>query len=144
MRILLGLLLAGLCCSGIVRAADLPAHPDKLVVTDVKIGTGIVAEPGMQVKVYYSVWFYDAAKPGGHGKKFDGTSEGKPFAFTMDDPRLIKGWREGMAGMRVGGHRTFIVPADLAYGAKGKGIVPPNTPLAFDIQLLDAQPKSGA
>ena len=133
-------LLVGLCVAGLARAADLPAHPDKLVVTDVKAGTGIVAEPGMPVKALYTVWFYDPAKPDGHGRKLDGTEPGHPFAFKMDDPRLIKGWREGMAGMRVGGHRTFIVPSDLAYGIKGKGIVPPNTPLVFDIQLVDAQP----
>lgn len=140
MRIFVAVLI-GLCLAGMAHAADSPAHPDKLVVTDVKVGTGIVAEPGMQVKVLYSVWFYDPTQPNGHGKKFDGTSNGEPFAFTMDDPRLIKDWREGMAGMRVGGHRTFIVPSDLAYGAKGKGIVAPNTSLAFDIELLDAQPK---
>lgn len=132
-------LLVGLCLPLFAHAASLPAHPDKLVVTDLKVGTGVVAEPGLQVKVLYSVWFYDPSKPDGRGKKFDGTSDGEPFAFTMADPRLIEGWRQGMAGMRVGGHRTFIVPSDLAYGAKGRGIVPPNMPLVFDIELLDAQ-----
>jgi len=68
-------------------------HSDKLVVAVQKPGTGAVAEPGMQAKVLYSVWFYGPAKPDGHGRKFDGTSNGEPFTFTMDDPRLIKGWR---------------------------------------------------
>lgn len=139
MRFVMALFLS-LCLPLLAHAADLPAQPDKLVVTEEKVGTGVVAEPGMQVKVLYGVWFYDPAKPDGRGKKFDGTSNGEPFTFAMDDPRLIKGWRQGMAGMRVGGHRTFVVPSDLAYGAKGKGIVPPNAALVFDIQLLDASP----
>lgn len=131
-------LLLGLSLPLLAQAAALPAKPDRLAVTDVVVGRGIVAKPGMRVAVLYSAWFYDAAKPEGRGKQFDGTRNYTPFEFTMDDPRLIKGWREGMAGMRVGGEREIVIPADLAYGAKGKGIVPPNMPLVFNIRLLDA------
>src|SRR5271163_4142360 len=99
---------------------------------DIKVGTGAVAQSGMHVKVDYTGWLTD-------GKKFDSSvGTGKPFSFTLGASQVIKGWDEGVAGMKVGGKRQLRIPPDLAYGAKGyPGAIPPNATLIFDVQLVD-------
>lgn len=98
---------------------------------DIKVGTGAVANNGDRVKVHYTGWFTN-------GKKFDSTVDAnQPYSFTLGKGQVIKGWDEGIAGMKVGGKRQLRIPPELAYGDAGyKTIVPPNATLIFDVQLL--------
>lgn len=98
---------------------------------DIKVGTGNVANDGDHVKVHYTGWFTD-------GKKFDSSVDARqPYDFTVGKGEVIKGWDEGVMGMKVGGKRQLRIPPELAYGEAGfKDIVPPNATLIFDIQLL--------
>lgn len=110
----------------------------ELIKTDVKLGTGEVAAAGKNVSVHYTGWLYDATAPDHHGKKFDSSRDrNEPFEFPLGAGRVIKGWDEGVAGMKVGGQRTLIIPANMGYGARGAGgVIPPNATLVFDVELL--------
>ncbi len=105
-----------------------------LQTTDTTIGTGALAQPGKTVDVHYTGWLYvDGAK----GSKFDSSVGRGPFSFPLGAGRVIKGWDDGVAGMKVGGKRTLIIPPDLGYGARGAGgVIPPNATLIFDVELL--------
>lgn len=113
----------------------------QLIKTDEKLGTGAEAVAGKTVVVHYTGWLYNPAAPQSHGAKFDSSLDrGQPFSFPLGAGMVIKGWDEGVAGMKVGGKRTLIIPADLAYGARGAGgVIPPNAPLIFDVELLDVK-----
>jgi FKBP-type peptidyl-prolyl cis-trans isomerase len=108
--------------------------PSGLEYWDIKVGTGAVAQSGQNVKVDYTGWLTS-------GKKFDSSvGSGKPFDFTLGASQVIKGWDEGVVGMKVGGKRQLRIPSDLAYGAAGiPGVIPPNATLIFDVQLVDAK-----
>ena len=112
--------------------------PDGLKYTDNKIGEGAVAAAGSKVSVHYTGWLY---KDGTKGAKFDSSLDrGQPFDFTLGAHQVIAGWDEGVAGMKVGGERTLIIPPELGYGARGAGgVIPPNATLIFDVQLLKVQ-----
>ena len=112
--------------------------PDGLKYTDNKIGDGAAATPGSKVSVHYTGWLY---KDGAKGAKFDSSLDrGQPFALTLGAHQVIAGWDEGVAGMKVGGERTLIIPPELGYGARGAGgVIPPNATLMFDVQLLKVQ-----
>lgn len=112
--------------------------PDGLKYTDNKIGDGAVASPGAKVSVHYTGWLW---KDGAKGTKFDSSLDrGQPFEFTLGAHQVIAGWDEGVAGMKVGGERTLIIPPELGYGARGAGgVIPPNATLIFDVQLLKVQ-----
>ena len=100
---------------------------------DIKQGTGATAASGQTVLVHYTGWLTT-------GKKFDSSVGGKPFKFRIGAGDVIKGWDEGVAGMKVGGKRQLRIPPDLAYGAKGyPGVIPPNSTLVFDVQLMGVQ-----
>jgi FKBP-type peptidyl-prolyl cis-trans isomerase FkpA len=122
-----------------------PAHAtgsvDKLSVIDQKIGTGAEAKAGMKVTVQYTGWVYDDSAKDKHGKKFDSSLDhGEAFSFMLGQGSVIAGWDQGVAGMRVGGKRTLLIPAALGYGADGAGDdIPPNASLVFDVELLDAK-----
>jgi FKBP-type peptidyl-prolyl cis-trans isomerase len=102
---------------------------------DIKVGTGPVANDGDKVKVHYTGWFTS-------GKKFDSSVDAhQPYTFTLAKSEVIKGWDEGVTGMKVGGKRQLRIPPELAYGEKGfKDIVPPDATLIFDVQLLAVTP----
>lgn len=100
---------------------------------DIKVGTGPEAQKGQRVKVHYTGWLTN-------GKKFDSSVGGKPFDLRVGQGDVIKGWDEGIPGMKVGGKRQLRIPPDLAYGAKGyPGAIPPNATLIFDVQLVAIQ-----
>ena len=106
-----------------------------LVYWEIRVGNGEVAKEGSRVRVHYTGWLTN-------GKKFDSSVDaGKPFDFTIGNGEVIKGWEEGVAGMRVGGKRQLRIPPDLAYGTDGTpdGSIPPNATLIFDVQLLGVQ-----
>ena len=102
---------------------------------DTTPGTGAEAKPGQHVHVHYTGWLYN---DGVQGAKFDSSRDrGDPFAFSLGAGMVIKGWDEGVAGMKIGGQRTLIIPAALGYGARGAGgVIPPNATLKFDVELL--------
>jgi FKBP-type peptidyl-prolyl cis-trans isomerase len=112
-----------------------------LQITDSKVGTGAEAKSGRQVTVHYTGWLYDQSTADHKGKKFDSSRDrGEPFTFRLGAGEVIRGWDEGVAGMKVGGRRTLTIPPDYGYGARGAGgVIPPNATLVFDVELLDVK-----
>ncbi|HEU0189596.1 MAG TPA: FKBP-type peptidyl-prolyl cis-trans isomerase [Gallionella sp.] len=110
----------------------------ELIKTDNKQGEGVQATSGKQVSVHYTGWLYDEVAPGNKGKQFDSSRDrNEPFDFPLGAGRVIKGWDQGVEGMKVGGQRTLVIPAHLGYGARGAGgVIPPNAALVFDVELL--------
>jgi FKBP-type peptidyl-prolyl cis-trans isomerase len=111
-----------------------PAFPvlpvTQLKVDDLQVGTGAEAVDGKKVSVQYTGWLVD-------GTKFDSSYDrNQPFAFTLGGGQVIKGWDQGVKGMKVGGKRRLTIPADLAYGSQGAGkVIPPGATLVFDVEL---------
>ena len=105
---------------------------------DTIVGTGAEAAAGAYVQVHYTGWLYDDGAADKKGAKFDSSKDrGDPFAFDLGAGSVIKGWDEGVQGMKVGGARTLIIPAALGYGPRGAGgVIPPNATLMFDVELL--------
>ncbi len=109
--------------------------PSGLIYWDIRVGNGDTAKEGSHVRVHYTGWLTN-------GKKFDSSVDaGRPFDFRIGNGEVIKGWDEGVAGMRVGGKRQLRIPPNLAYGAEGTpgGPIPANATLIFDVQLLAVQ-----
>ena len=108
--------------------------PDGLKYTDDQVGTGTEAQAGKTVSVHYTGWLTD-------GTKFDSSLDrGQPFEFTLGSGNVIRGWDEGVKGMKVGGKRKLTIPPDLGYGAAGAGgAIPPNATLVFEVELLGVQ-----
>jgi FKBP-type peptidyl-prolyl cis-trans isomerase FkpA len=102
---------------------------------DTVIGAGDLASKGKSVTVHYTGWLY---QDGQQGSKFDSSKDrGDPFVFSLGAGMVIRGWDEGVAGMRIGGTRILIIPAALGYGARGAGgVIPPNATLKFEVELL--------
>jgi FKBP-type peptidyl-prolyl cis-trans isomerase FkpA len=113
----------------------MPTTASGLQYEDIQEGTGETARAGQQVTVHYTGWLYN---DGAQGAKFDSSRDrNDPFEFPLGAGMVIKGWDEGVAGMKVGGQRTLIIPAALGYGARGAGgVIPPNATLKFDVELL--------
>ncbi|MBI3901686.1 MAG: FKBP-type peptidyl-prolyl cis-trans isomerase [Nitrosomonadales bacterium] len=113
----------------------------ELIKTDIKAGNGSRPIPGKMLTVHYTGWLYDEKAADHHGKKFDSSRDrGQPFRFRFGVGQVIKGWDQGIDGMKIGGQRTLIVPPDLAYGENGAGgVIPPDATLVFDVELLGIQ-----
>ena len=109
-----------------------------LQIIDTKVGTGATPRTGQTCVMHYTGWLYDN---GAKGKKFDSSVDrGQPFEFPIGTRRVIAGWDEGVATMKVGGKRTLIIPAKLGYGERGAGgVIPPNATLIFEVELLDVK-----
>jgi FKBP-type peptidyl-prolyl cis-trans isomerase len=106
-------------------------NPSGLKYLDLQTGSGAVATAGQQVKVHYTGWLTN-------GQKFDSSVDRRePFEFRLGAGQVIKGWDEGVAGMKVGGKRKLVIPSSLGYGSRGAaGVIPPNAELTFEVELL--------
>jgi FKBP-type peptidyl-prolyl cis-trans isomerase len=120
--------------AGLPDISGLTTTTSGLQLKDVTVGTGAEAQAGDTVFVHYTGWLTD-------GTKFDSSLDrGQPFSFPLGAGRVIAGWDEGVAGMKEGGKRILVIPADLGYGAGGAGdVIPPNAVLIFEVELLDIQ-----
>jgi peptidylprolyl isomerase len=109
-----------------------------LQIIDAKVGTGASPKPGQICVMHYTGWLYEDGKK---GKKFDSSVDrNEPFEFPIGQRKVIGGWDEGVASMKVGGKRTLIIPPALGYGARGAGgVIPPNATLIFDVELLNVK-----
>lgn len=118
----------------------MPTTASGLQYEDTRVGDGPEARAGRDVKVHYTGWLQDPAQPSGRGRKFDSSRDrNEPFEFSLGAGMVIQGWDEGVQGMKVGGLRTLVIPAQLGYGARGAGgVIPPNATLVFEVELLAA------
>lgn len=116
-------------------AVEIKTTGSGLRYRDDVVGTGALAEAGKAVVVHYTGWLNDNDKP---GTKFDSSKDrNSPFQFNLGAGQVIKGWDEGVAGMKVGGKRTLFIPSNLAYGERGAGhIIGPNAPLLFEVEMI--------
>jgi len=105
----------------------------QLTVVDLALGTGAIANVGNRITVAYNGFLYDAGQSENKGRQFDSNSA---FTFTLGSGQVIKGWDQGVIGMRVGGQRRLIIPPGLAYGNQAVGTIPANSTLVFDIRLI--------
>jgi len=112
--------------------------PSGLQYEDTTVGDGASATAGSEVTVHYTGWLYDPGQEGGRGRKFDSSKDRRdPFKFDLGAGMVIRGWDEGVQGMQVGGTRVLRIPPELGYGARGAGgVIPPNTTLVFEVELL--------
>ena len=138
---MLGLLIAA--AAPPAAAADQPGKTIEtasgLKYIDTKVGDGQAAASGLFVEVHYTGWLY---KNGAKGAQFDSSRDrGKPIAFKLGSHQVIPGWDEGIAGMKVGGKRTLIIPPEQGYGSKGAGggLIPPNATLLFEVELVSVR-----
>jgi len=146
------LTLAALSLVGLRSAAQetqaAEALPDEpLVITDLVLGIGDEALPGMVCLVHYTGWLYDQHAGDHHGRKFDSSHDrGQAFSFPLGGGLVIKGWDRGVVGMRVGGLRRLVIPPALAYGDRniGNGTIPPASTLVFEIELLAVETVTSA
>ncbi len=109
--------------------------PSGLQYEDTVVGTGAVAQAGQRVSVHYTGWLYNDGQP---GTKFDSSKDrGQPFQFHLGQGMVIRGWDDGVQGMKVGGTRVLVIPPELGYGPRGAGgVIPPNATLVFEVELL--------
>lgn len=141
-KLSLALLLSAACITTACSQQDLPPMETSkvaaLIKKDMLQGDGAEAKAGQQVTVHYTGWLYDESGAENKGKKFDSSRDrGTPFSFSLGAGEVIKGWDEGVQGMKVGGHRTLVIPPAMGYGKRGAGnVIPPNATLVFDVELL--------
>jgi len=126
------------------QGTDAPvAQGPQITSTDLKLGSGKEAVIGTTAVVNYTGWFYRPLAAKQRGRKFDSSLEAgrTPLEFQVGARQVIKGWDQGVVGMKVGGKRTLIIPSELAYGKRGApgGSIPPDTDLIFDVELLDVK-----
>ena len=135
---LTGSVAVGTSTSSMAQAAKTMTTASGLQIADGKVGTGATPKPGQTCVMHYTGWLYEN---GAKGKKFDSSVDrGEPFEFPIGQKRVIAGWDEGVASMKVGGKRTLIIPPALGYGARGAGgVIPPNATLIFEVELLDVK-----
>jgi FKBP-type peptidyl-prolyl cis-trans isomerase FkpA len=133
--------LAAIVLAAAAACGDSPTTPSTAAYkqTDILPGSGTEATTGTLVSVNYTGWLYDASKLDGKGLQFDTSIGGSAFAFTLGAGQVIKGWDQGVPGMKVGGIRRLVIPPSLAYGAVRYGPIPPDATLVFDISLVDVQ-----
>lgn len=126
-----------------VGCSSSPAAPTAVApftITDLVAGTGPAAETGQTLVVTYDGWLYEESAEDKKGTLFDQATPAAPFSFVLGAGRVIRGWEQGLDGMRVGGERRLVIPPSLAYGSEeaGGGTIPPNSTLIFEVGLLGA------
>ena len=138
MKKIISLLVVLILISGSVSIAEIVTNASGLRYEVHKVGDGVVATPGKTVEVHYTGWLNEGGKK---GTKFDSSVDrGRPFSFPLGMGRVIRGWDEGVAGMKVGGKRTLYIPSKLGYGVRGAGrVIPPNADLIFDVEVLSVK-----
>ena len=116
----------------------MPTNPSGLQYEDTVAGTGEEAVAGRRVRVHYTGWLHDPTAANQRGRKFDSSKDrGQPFGFGLGGGEVIRGWDEGVQGMKVGGTRVLTIPSELGYGARGAGgVIPPDATLVFEVELL--------
>lgn len=133
------------CAEGQAPAATPPPAPaaegpqEALLVTDLVNGVGDEALPGLIAVMHYTGWLFDPAAPEQRGRKFDSSRDrNQPFSFPLGAGHVIKGWEQGVPGMKVGGLRRLVIPPSLGYGGRNidNGLIPPNSTLLFEVELL--------
>ncbi|MDP1572534.1 MAG: FKBP-type peptidyl-prolyl cis-trans isomerase [Vicinamibacterales bacterium] len=134
---LLTVLLVTAACTS--ESPTAPTSSAPFSATDLRVGTGAEATAGRRLTVDYAGWIYQAGAPDNKGRLFDTSVGGAPFTFVLGAGQVIRGWDQGILGMRVGGTRRLVLPPELAYGSTGAGggVIPPNATLIFDVELLD-------
>jgi FKBP-type peptidyl-prolyl cis-trans isomerase len=139
-RALVGIVIAGAIVATACGGTEV-SQVTELIRQDGRAGTGAEAISGRTVTVHYTGWLYDASRGDKKGTKFDSSRDrNDPFTFNLGAGEVIRGWDEGVAGMKVGGQRTLTIPAAMGYGARGAGgLIPPNAALVFDVELLDVK-----
>jgi len=136
----LALFLSAAAAGTAVAATPAPAaQAQGLQKIDTVVGKGKEAVAGKTVVVHYTGWLYAPKAPKQRGQQFDSSVGGEPFTFPLGMGGVIKGWDQGVAGMKVGGKRTLVIPAELGYGQRGAGPIPPGATLLFDVELLDVK-----
>ncbi|MFC5479426.1 FKBP-type peptidyl-prolyl cis-trans isomerase [Massilia suwonensis] len=135
----LALFLAGTAGTAAAAAPAAPVAANQLQKIDTVVGKGKEAVAGKTVVVHYTGWLYAPKAPKQRGQQFDSSVGGEPFTFPLGMGGVIKGWDQGVAGMKVGGKRTLVIPAELGYGQRGAGPIPPGATLLFDVELLDVK-----
>lgn len=118
-----------------VELEEMEARPTGLYVQDIVVGDGSRADSGDVATVHYTGWLPT-------GTEFDSSREGDPFEFALGYGRVVAGWDQGVVGMRVGGRRKLVVPPGLGYGDAGRGPIPANSTLVFDVELLDVEDRT--
>lgn len=137
---LLGCLGAAACGGGSSSPTAATPPRGEFSQTDIRVGTGAEATPLRLLSVHYTGWLYDPSRPEQKGTQFDSSVGRQPFSFTLGLGQVIRGWDQGVVGMRVGGQRRLVLPPELGYGSAGSPpAIPPNATLVFDIELLDVQ-----
>jgi FKBP-type peptidyl-prolyl cis-trans isomerase FkpA len=128
-------------CGGAGGGSMGQSNVTALQVQDNRVGSGNDAQAGRTVVVHYTGWLYDESRSDKKGRKFDSSRDrNEPFSFDLGAGQVIPGWDQGVAGMRVGGQRTLVIPPSLGYGARGAGgVIPPNATLVFDVELMDVR-----
>jgi len=125
--------------SGCTDAPASPTTSAPFSQTDLLVGTGADALTGATLTMNYTGWLYDASKSDQKGLQFDSSVGKTAFSFTLGRGQVIKGWDQGIPGMRAGGRRRLVIPPSLAYGDMRTGLIPPNSTLVFEVELLSIQ-----
>jgi peptidylprolyl isomerase len=137
-KLIMGACVIAACLPGQPAQAEPVTTSSGLKYEDIQVGTGAEAKSGRSVTVHYTGWLDDNGK---QGKKFDSSVDrGRPFIFQLGAGSVIKGWDEGVAGMKIGGKRTLFIPPKLGYGEGGyPPVIPPKASLIFDVELLEVK-----
>jgi FKBP-type peptidyl-prolyl cis-trans isomerase FkpA len=125
---------------GAAACGDSPSAPTNFArfsQTDLVVGTGAEAVNGSSLKVHYTGWLYNEARPDQKGAQFDSSAGLDPISFRLGAGQVIAGWDQGLLGMKVGGKRRLVIPPSLGYGGARRGPIPPNATIVFDVELIE-------
>lgn len=125
--------------AGCTSTSTAPSQFAPFSQVDLQVGTGATAMTGSTLTVNYTGWLYDSTKDDNKGVIFDTSAGAEPFTFVLGSGQIIRGWNQGLVGMKVGGRRQLVIPPSLAYGQARVSAIPPNSTLIFEIDLVDVR-----